>query len=100
MDGARHPEPPAPNRRHVAVMSAIPHARYILLKARGKEFLLFPPAAFLEQFQFETLCVLNHTACRFAGKTRFSRSLLAGRRCAAASRFTFFKVETFYVSSQ
>ena len=46
-------------------------------------------------FQFETLCVSNHTACRFAEKTRFFRSLRAGRRCAAVSRFTFFKVETF-----
>ena len=48
----------------------------------------------IEQFQFETLCVSNHTACRFAEKTRFFRSLWAGRRCAAASRFTFFKGET------
>ena len=48
----------------------------------------------LEHFQFETLCVSNHTACRFAEKTQFFRSLLAERRCAAASRFTFFKVET------
>ena len=48
----------------------------------------------LEHFQFETLRVSNHTACRFAEKTRFFRSLWAGRRCAAASRFTFFKVET------
>ena len=30
----------------------------------------------------------------FAEKTRFFRSLRAGRRCAAASRFTFSKVET------
>ena len=45
--------------------------------------------------KFETLCVSNHTACRFAEKTRFFRSLWAGRRCAAVSRFTFFKVETF-----
>ena len=37
----------------------------------------------------------THTACRFAEKTRFFRSLLAGRRCAAASRFSFFKGETF-----
>ncbi|WP_299393097.1 hypothetical protein, partial [uncultured Desulfovibrio sp.] len=44
----------------------------------------------LEQFQFETLRVSNHTACRFAEKTRFSRSLRAGRRCAAASRFHLF----------
>ena len=48
----------------------------------------------LDQFQFEMLRISNHTACRFAEKTRFFRSLLAGRRCAAASRFTFFKVET------
>ena len=44
-----------------------------------------------EHFQFETLRVPNHTACRFAEKTRFFRSLLAGRRCAAASHFAFFK---------
>ncbi len=48
----------------------------------------------LEQFQFEMLCISNHTACRFAEKAQFFRSLWAGRRCAAASRFTFFKVET------
>lgn len=36
----------------------------------------------------------NHTACRFAGKTRFFHPLLAGRRCAAASRFIFFKGKT------
>ena len=48
----------------------------------------------LDHFQFEMLCTSNHTARRFAEKTRFFRSLLAGRRCAAASRFTFFKVET------
>ena len=47
----------------------------------------------LEQFQFEMLRISNHTACRFAEKARFFRSLLAGRRCAAASRFTFFKGE-------
>ena len=50
-----------------------------------------------EQFQFETLCVSNHTSCRFAEKMRFFRSLRAGRRCAAASRFTFLKVETLYL---
>ena len=48
----------------------------------------------LEHFQFEMLRISNHTACRFAEKAQFFRSLLAGRRCAAASRFTFFKVET------
>ena len=36
---------------------------------------LLPPLA---PFQFETLCVPNHTAWRFAEKTRFFRSLLAG----------------------
>ena len=57
----------------------------------------FPPFRHRpEQFQFETLSVSNHTACRFAEKTRFFRSLRAGRRCAAASRFTFFKDETLY----
>ena len=44
-----------------------------------------------EYFQFETLCVSNHTACRFAEKTPFFRSLLAGRRCAAALQLAFFK---------
>ena len=39
-------------------------------------------------------CVSNHTACRFAEKTRFFRSLRAGRRCVAASRFLFFKDTT------
>ena len=42
------------------------------------------------------LRISNHTACRFAEKARFFRSLWAGRRCAAASRFTFFKGETLY----
>ena len=46
-----------------------------------------------EFFQFETLCVSNPMACRFAEKTRFFRSLWAGRRRAAASRFTFLYVE-------
>ncbi|MDM8215371.1 hypothetical protein QUW15_04255 [Desulfovibrio piger] len=48
---------------------------------------------FLEHFQFETLRVSNHTAWRFAEKTRFFRSLWAGRRCAAASRSPFSKVK-------
>ncbi|WP_300806907.1 hypothetical protein [uncultured Desulfovibrio sp.] len=47
-----------------------------------------------EYFQFETPGVSNHTACRFAEKARFFRSLWAGRRCAAASRFAFFKGKT------
>ncbi len=48
----------------------------------------------LEHFSFETLRVSNHTACRFAGKARFPRSLLAGRHCPAASRFAFFNGNT------
>ncbi len=48
-------------------------------------------AAYLEPFQFETLCVSNHTACRSAEKALFFRSLMSWRRCAAASRFTFFQ---------
>ena len=57
---------------------------------------LIPQHIFLEHFQFEMLCISNHTACRFAEKARFFRSLWAGRRCAAASRFTFFKGKTLY----
>ena len=45
---------------------------------------------FLSIFQFETFCVSNHTACRFAEKTQFFRSLSAGLCCAAASHFAFF----------
>ena len=44
----------------------------------------------IEHFQFETLCISNHTACRFAEKRVF-RSLRAGRRHAAASRSIFFQ---------
>ena len=54
----------------------------------------------LEHFQFEMLCISNHTVCRFAEKTRFFRSLRAGRHYVAASRFTFFKVETLYCPIQ
>ena len=53
----------------------------------------------LEHFQFEMLYVSNHTACRFVEKTRFFRSLLAGRRCAAALRFTFSKLKPSRVSA-
>lgn len=47
-------------------------------------------------FPLETLCVSNHAACRFAGKTQSSRSLWAGRGCAAASRPAFFNGKTLY----
>ena len=60
----------------------------------GKKCAASPGSAALEHFQFEMLCISNRTACRFAEKAQFFRSLWAGRRCAAASRFTFFKVET------
>ena len=46
----------------------------------------------LEQFQFETLCVSNHTACRCAEKTRLFRLTRTGRHCAAA-HFTFSKLK-------
>ena len=45
----------------------------------------------LEQFQFETLRVSNHTACRFAEKVQFFHSLRAVRRCAAAFAFHLFQ---------
>ncbi|WP_300807117.1 hypothetical protein [uncultured Desulfovibrio sp.] len=48
----------------------------------------------LEHFQFEMPCISNHTACRCAEKATLFRSLWPGRHSAAASRFTFFKVET------
>ena len=52
--------------------------------------------AALEQSQFETLRVSNHTAWRFAEKTRFFRLVSAGRRCAAASHVAFFKGTMLY----
>ncbi len=64
--------------------------------ARGKKGFLppqtppsSPKPALLEHFQFEMLCISNHTACRFAKKTRFFRSLWAGRRCTASARYIF-----------
>lgn len=42
------------------------------------------------------LCVSSHTACRFAEKALFFRSLRTERRCAAASRFAFFKGKALY----
>ena len=90
-------------RRHVMIMETAGHRSFwgaemfFLFRAtlcRRLALHLFQRRNALEQFQFETLRVSNHTACRFAEKTRFFRSLWAGRRCAAASRFTFFKGET------
>ncbi len=45
------------------------------------------PRRHLEQFQFETLRISNHTACRFAEKTRFFR--LASGRAALCRRLAF-----------
>ena len=50
----------------------------------------------LEHLPCETLCVSHHTAWRFAEKTRFFRSLWAGRRCAVTSHFAFFKGKMLY----
>ena len=48
-----------------------------------------------EHFQFEMLCISNHTACRFAAPL-FFRSLRAGRRCAAPPRVSpFSKLKRF-----
>ena len=54
-----------------------------------------------EYFQFETHCASNAYDLLFRGKTTlFFRSLRAGRRCAAASRFTFFKGKTLHPPGQ
>ena len=47
------------------------------------------PDILLEHFQFEMLRISNHTACRFAEKARFSRSLRLVPPCVAASRLSF-----------
>ena len=60
-------------------------------KKRKARSLLDYGASSLEHFEFETLCVSNHTAWRFVEKTRFVRSRSAGRRCVAASHFAIFK---------
>ena len=52
---------------------------------------VFPAAALLESFQFETLCLFIHTACRFAEKALFFSQLVAVRRCAASSCVAFFQ---------
>ena len=44
------------------------------------------PISKREHFEFEMLCISNHTACRFAEKARFFRSVRAGRRCTARKR--------------
>lgn len=64
-------------------------ARYMIFPSRqgaGENGLLS-----LEHFPFETRSISNHTACRFTKKTLFFRSIPAGRRYAAASRFALFK---------
>ena len=52
-----------------------------------------------EHFPFETLRVPNHTAWRFAEKTRPFRLVWAERRCAATSHFAFFKGKMLYGTS-
>ena len=63
----------------------------------------FPAAlardAFLEQFQFETLRVANHTSCRFAEKRGFSAHFGPGGAVPPPRVFTFFKGETLYGGS-
>ena len=49
-----------------------------------------------EPVLFETRCVSKHPACHFAEKPRVFRAVLAGRRCAAASRSAFFNGRTFW----
>lgn len=44
------------------------------------------PVDGLEPFQSETPCIPNHTACRFAEKTRCFHSVLAGMCCHRAFR--------------
>ena len=73
-------------RNPVRLFAVYPEQKQALCKSLEQEF--------LEHFQFEILRISNHTACRFAEKAQFFRSVLAGRRCAAASRFAFFKGET------
>ena len=48
------------------------------------------PFRLIAHFRFAALCVFNHTACRFAQKPRFFRSMPAGQRCPAASRSACF----------
>ena len=61
------------------------------LRASTAEMGGVPSPQQIEHFQFEMLCISNHTACRFAEKAQFFRSLLAGRRCAAAFAFHLFQ---------
>ena len=62
-----------------------------LYYAGNKIACLFPPI--LEQFQFETLRVSNHTACSLAEKRGFSANFWP----VGAMVFTFFKDETLYI---
>ena len=91
--------PPALAAPQRAARRAVPVRRSRSLtgidsKARGspspnrKRIVLTGP---IEHFQFETLCVANHTVWRFAEKTRFFRSLWAGRRCASCLVFCLFQ---------
>ena len=48
----------------------------------------------IDYFQVETLCVSNHTVCRFAEQRGFSPILGRAALCATASRFAFFNGKT------
>ena len=68
------------------------------MKGKGGSFFKGSPLPFalkaLEQFQFETLRVSNHAACRFAEKRGFSAHFGLGGAVLPPRVFTFFKGET------
>ena len=84
---------PPHRRRPTPAVCARPGAQHALTACRAA---LLRPLPAIEHFQFEMLCISNHTACRFAEKAWFFRSLWAGRRSVAASCCTFFKDKTLW----
>ena len=87
---SRHPSPQAPHPFPSALLSGEESG------TRGAPPIMAGGAVQLEHFQIERHCVSDHTVCRCAEKMRFFSPLWAGRRCATASQFTFFKGKTFY----
>ena len=87
---SRHPSPQAPHPFPSALLSGEASG------TRGAPPIMAGGAVQLEHFQIERHCVSDHTVCRCAEKMRFFSPLWAGRRCATASQFTFFKGKTFY----